>query len=288
MRAAPGFVAKTTLAVACALAVGHAASAAPLYGVNVHLDQGDSEARIIAATEFLKVKNLRDHAIGPKTGPEHVAAIYDLAARGYHFDFITGGDLTFTVAQLHKLEGAHPGSITAVEGPNEINNFEVRACPGLAHNSPRLRACVLAYQKGLYAAVKGDPKLAKIPVLAFTDNPYPAGLPDMDSGNVHYYPSKIGAMAGFPFMSRMLAKSSDANPDRDLWITETGFNLASGFTQEEQAAALQAELPKLAALNVRAVYVYQLLDNRASWGLFNPDGSPRPAAVVFAKFIAGR
>lgn len=266
------------------LGLAGGASAGPIYGVNTHINQGQSETQILAATSVIRTTNLRDYAINAKTGPNQVAAIFDLAARGYHFDFITGGDLASTVTQLHKLELAHPGSITAVEGPNEINNFGFGT---YAPNTTAIRVAARSYQLALYTAMKTDPILAKIPVLGFTDNPYPAGLAGIDAASVHFYPTAAGVAANFPYMSKILTSDLNANPGKPIWVTETGFSLAAGFSQATQATALQAELPRLAAFNPAAIYVYELLDWGATFGLFNRDGTPRPAATAYAKIIAG-
>jgi hypothetical protein len=276
------------VAAALGLASSAAAPAAPIYGVNVHLSQGDSETQIIADTAFLGVADLRDHALTSDTSQAQVNAVYDLASKGYRFDFITGGDLIDTLAQLDSLESTYPGTVRAIEGPNEINNFAVAACPGRLPRTTALLDCVVAYQRALYAAVKADPLLAHVPVLVFTDNPYPAGVAGIDAGNLHPYPTKRDYDAGLPMLEKVLTRAANANPGKPLWVTETGVSRVSGYLAREEASALTAIVTKEALFSVDAIYVYELLDTDNSWGLFDADGTARPAAAAYATIVAAR
>ena len=93
--------------------------------VNVHLWETGSSYTNIALVEgalaYLGVTNIRDKLVTwSQTQSEYTA----LMALGYKFDFIEEPvlqDIPTFVSAIQNFEATYPGSILAVEGPNEVN-----------------------------------------------------------------------------------------------------------------------------------------------------------------------
>jgi hypothetical protein len=255
-------------------------------GVNIHLGQpGYGPATIVSDMAYLGLSNVRSHAIGSKT-PATQATVYgQLAAFGLKFDWLTGGALPATLADLDAFLSAHPGSIPMIEGPNEVNNFPI-TFNGLAGN-----AAAVAYQTSLYQALKADPLTASVPVLDFTG---PAGLVGpSDGANGHPYP-KAGAqpLATLVYAVNQLGKSL---PGKPIYFTEAGyFSLPGQHGWEGVDEATQAKLTlnlvmDAAKLGVAGLYLYDLVDDGADpngktgadhFGLFTLAGRAKPVAVA--------
>jgi hypothetical protein len=263
-------------------------------GVSTHINFTDGQYQNIntdlAALAYLGIANVRDAAPNPAfdiTGQRHLA---NAADAGIKFTFFAqGSNPLAVVARLHDFVAAHPGSVAAIEGPNEVNNWPV-SYAGLSGSS-----AAQAYQQTLFDALNSDALLKDIPVLGFTD--YPVHASASDWNNIHPYP-KNGNEPRDTIASNA-AQQSAVDPGKPFAITEGGYHTALGADThggwEGVDEATQAKLSlnffmDAAQLGSRLTYQYQLLDGYADptggndqethFGFFRLDGSAKPAATA--------
>jgi len=283
-----------TLGAATAVAAQtvRAADLAASIGVNVHVEYTDSAyadaGRTLAALKFLRVNLVRDAAPDPHNQGQ---ANYDALARaGVRFDLIVnGGDLATASRGLAALHSRYPGAVRMIEGPNEINNHASFSFAGL---TDKHRAAT-AYQAALYAAVKADPTLRAIPVVAFTDYPDTPG--PCDVANFHSYPDGRG-----PPGARLAQDADDASsvaPGKTLVDTEFGYftqPIKGALSQRGQARLILTGLLDNAARGVRETYLYQLLDaypdtgaqdGEKHYGLFDIQDRPKTSAQMLRRLM---
>jgi hypothetical protein len=242
------------------------------------------------------VRHVRD---GLSWNTEHAYTAFNkLADRGIGVDFIMGDpterndtlDQLLTVLRARVLRTAD-----AVEGPNEYSRS----------GDPLWAARLRAYQGRLYSAVKGDPALQRLPVLApslISWQDY-AELGDLrtalDAGNKHSYPG--GDMPELNVVQE-LADAARVSGDRPVWVTESGYHNAlatdSGHRPASEAAAA-TYLPRMFLeyfrRGVPRTYSYELIDLwpdparrdlEANFGLLRNDYTEKPAFRRLANLIA--
>ncbi|WP_267360819.1 MULTISPECIES: carbohydrate-binding domain-containing protein [unclassified Methylobacterium] len=261
-------------------------------GVNSHINYTDGQyANInqdLSDIQYLGLTNLRDAAPNPAlAGQDNLAAA---ALAGMKFDFIVQGSLNpvDAVKQIHAFVVAHPGSVTAIEGPNEVNNFPV------TYHGVTGTAAAQAYQQDLYAAVKADPILKTIPVLSFTD--FPISKTVSDFNNIHLY-NKIGGQPRSD-ISGGDADAVAADPGKPVAITELGYQTSipagvainwEGVDEAAQAKLIVNSVLDAGQLGSNKIYLYQLLDAYSDpqntnienhFGLFRLDNTPKHAATA--------
>jgi hypothetical protein len=242
-----------------------AADIAASVGVNVHMEYTDSGyadvGRTLEALKFLGLTLVRDNAPDPHNQGQ---ASYGALAQGG--------------VRFHEIEG-----------PNEINNHATFSYAGI---TDKHRAAT-AYQASLYAAVKSEPTLKPISVLAFTD--YPATAGPCDIANFHSYPDGRGAPG------RRLAQDQDEAqaiaPGRPIVATEFGYYtqpIPGALSPRGQARLILAGLLDNAARGVRETYLYQLFDaypdpasqdSEKHYGLFDIAYRPKASARMLRRFM---
>jgi hypothetical protein len=131
---------------------------------------------------WLGIHYVRDYSTG--TAPPFSSYVY-LAQRGVKFNFLMGSHIAESVGQPAKLNAAVPGSVAAIEGSNEINNWPV------SYHGLTGAAAGLAQQRELYAQVHGTRELSGVPVYDLTG--YDTRLVETradaaDYANQHVYP----------------------------------------------------------------------------------------------------
>jgi hypothetical protein len=269
-------------------------------GVNTHLEYTDglyvNYQQVITDLNYLGINQVRDGTPNPSGGipyQDYETSIAAATAAGIKFDFITGpGEaLSTTMSQIDAIAKAHPGSVLAVEGPNEINNFPV------SYNGMSGDPAAQAYQKALYAAVKSDPNLTGTSVYYYTGygmvDPTPLnpattpGYADYD--NQHPYPQN-----GVPpsqAISRSIDLSNENPPTGPAVYTEAGYSTTGIFNGPNADVQAKYTLDMLfddAAAGISKTYLYQLLDAYApgspqgddGFGLFDYTGAAKPAATA--------
>jgi hypothetical protein len=255
-------------------------------GVNIHLSQGAIHATtVISDMAYLGLTKVRDGGPGLNISKSVIAAFGKLANASLKLDWVEGGLPGVAVARIKSFLRAYPGSLVAVEGPNEVNNFAFtfRGLTGAA--------AAVAYQRVLYNLVHVRAFPAAIPVLNFTDNPVTAGL--SDAANGHPYP-KSGAQPLATLMATYGALES-VTSGKPVYFTEAGYpslaepGQAQGVDDVTQAKLTLNLIMDAASLGVVSTYLYDLVDDGPDptgsdvadhFGLFTLDGAAKPSAVA--------
>ena len=273
-----------------------AASFVSSIGVNIHMWETTSGYGNISLVEnslaYLGVANVRDNFL-----TSSVPAFNALASSGYKLDLAippASINIPNFVTQVDAFNAAHPGSIKAIEGPNEVNIWTVN------YNGGSSLANAAQFQQAFYSAVRADHSLDKVPVynlsLAFLDTTQYAQVGDLSASanyaNSHAYLNDKYAPQWSMNIILPLAKL-DATSLPTV-ITETGYNTDpndnySGVDQTVQAKYTLDTLMDAYKDGVSSTYLYELLDDFSDpgntnaqdhFGLFNSDGSPKLAATA--------
>lgn len=259
------------------------------FGVDTHINYTDGQYRDLGATladlKYLGIGRVRDAAPDATSDPYGQMHLSEAADAGLKFLFIASGDQdpAEVVTQLHDFVVKHPGSITSVDGPNEINNWPI------TYQGQSGEAGALAYQRQLFTLMNADPLLRDIPISGFTGSSVTD--PWGDTNSIHPYP-KEGDQP-LDAIQRDLTDVLANNPDKPFYIAEVGYHTAKPGAEgwEGVDEATQAKLTLNiymdgAKLGSDGTYVYQLLDaydwssQEGHFGLFNLDGTPKMAAVA--------
>ena len=254
--------------------------------VNSHVDQnGISGANMMTMLNYLGVKTIRD---GWK--PELANQYIDMAKQGVRFSFGVGDPYAngaLTSAQT--LNTAVPGSVIAVEGPNEINNWSF-VVDGVTsnHGWPNDAGPLMKkFMTKLFSLVHADALLKGVQVYNLTwggtTDADQYGILDLDGqadlGNIHPYPK------GQPYRAIQAAIAGSYHhvlPSQAV-ITETGY--ATGTAGDDVSERAQAILNLNIYLGtfqqgfVRT-YIYELYDEWQTYGLFKGDFTPKPTATA--------
>ena len=274
-----------------------------MIGVDTHIpytDGGYSDiAKVGSDLAYLGVSQLRDGITDGQNGSAPFSSYLALAKQGEKFTFVVGSDTTTTasvqaeLSLIAKLNAAVPGSVTAVEGPNEINN------ESLSFDGQTGEAGALAVQKLIYSTVKSDPALTGVAVDYFTGydtvgyaaGPDPSttrGLADYDTQ--HPYPHSGQAPAYW--VSPDTALGNEPGAKGKFVYTETGYSTnASSPDGVSEAVQAKYELDLLfdaAKDGASHVDLYELMDaykpgsaqGDAGFGLFDSEGAAKPAATA--------
>lgn len=273
-------------------------------GVNTHISWKDNglayaDAGVTARSlAYLGVTHVRDSIpYGNYTLPEYAA----LAQTGVKFNVIASGptiDIAGDLREIGRLAAAVPGSVASIEGVNEFN-LSNQVLDG--YNSNGNPGWVQTYGPRLYDAVKADPALRNIPVVAASMGGSTAAdvrqYGDVgsfaDRSNWHVYYGRADQPSAN--MAQGIRDARSTAPGDGVVITETGYFTAvnatdwggSGVSQPIQAILTVNSLLDAYKLGAERAYVYELLDNirnpsstdlENSFGLFQADGTPKPAA----------
>jgi hypothetical protein len=270
-------------------------------GVNVHLNFSGTAYQNLTGVEnaldYLGLKTMRDMGIQQNTAPYAT-----MANKGYHFDFFAPGvqyqqDIGTLVQRLHNFATAHPGAITSLEGPNEVNNWPIT----YGGKSDLLAA--KAYQQAFFNAASADSVLNPIPMInlslaadrASTYTPLGDMSRAADLGNVHPYMS-YGNQPNVQ-LSTLVNYAQAVTPGRPMAITESGYpslasNTGIGVNEATQAKLTLNLVMDAAKMGVAKTFLYELVDNPYSgggaWdygGLYHSNWTPKPAATALHNLI---
>jgi hypothetical protein len=264
-----------------------------MIGVNAHIEYTDTPyadvGKVLTDLAYIDVQSVRDAAPDPHNAGQWGYAM--LADHGVKFDFFIPGwttDLGAVQRSIDAFVKAHPGSVMAIEGPNEIENWPV------SYHGHKDVAAAASFQRDLYARFHGDPLLDHVPVYDLTFSTGLAGLypvlGDMDDacdvGTDHSYFGH-GRLPGAE-LARSLEHAGHTTPHRPMAITETGYStLARGVSEQRQATLTLDLLLDGAKLGAVHNFLYELLDEKADpagnageqhFGLFRRDHTPKPVA----------
>ena len=257
-------------------------------GVNVHMagfNTAASSAPLLAALNYLGISAVRvaatPNVIGPNSG------LGALASAGIRFDmlFPAGIAPAGTIAGLITFATTHPGSVLAIEGPNEINNFPI------TYNGMTGIPAGIAFVNAAAAAISGT-ALAATRFFDLTGAPRSAALAadQADYVNIHPYPMN-GSQPG----QWLLASAArHMVPGKGLVITEAGYQTgatSNGWEAVDQVTQAKLTLNLLAdaaRLGVADTFLYQLKDYADPTGaivddhlgLFDSGLAAKPVAVA--------
>jgi hypothetical protein len=194
-----------------------------------------------------------------------------------------GPSISSSIALLNSFAKAHPGAITSIEGPNEVNNWPV------SYNGLTGVTGDVAFESALISAVHGSPTLSSIPVYNLTS------WPDIGTAapvaNYHTYPT--AGSEPYSFVAGGQAAQLAVMPGKSAVLTETGYytvpNSANGVDDVTQAKLTLNLLMDATKVGDTQVYLYQLLDAYSDptgsnpddhYGLFDLSNDPKPAATA--------
>ncbi|MEO7092715.1 MAG: glycosyl hydrolase [Polyangiales bacterium] len=157
-------------------------------GVCTHVGQGiDAPTESAAALSYAGMRNIRDD--GRPSAVKNWIAMHAVA--GVRLSLLTNHDVASTIAMAKELNAA--SALLAVEGPNEPNNFAV-TYGGATSGFDTTFVPVAKLQRDLYAAVKGEPALASIPVFHASE----AGGSEPDDVGLQFLTIPAGATTAMP------------------------------------------------------------------------------------------
>ena len=271
-------------------------------GINTHLGYGKTPyygqpQNVISALQYLGINTVRDVPPGYYHDPTTTAASDALAAAGVQLDAVLVGngpvDITDTIAETAAFEQAYPGSIAAIEGPNEINGWPI-TYDGISDTY----AAGVQVTQDLWTAVRNNPSLQTVPVYALTVSYGITGAaagveqlgdlsPYVTYGNAHMYDC-CNVWQGN--MLQWLPILKQDTPGMPMVITETGYTTTPAHVDELAAAKYNLNTLFEDALNgIVKTYLYELVDEKSSatdtnvedyFGEFHNDWTPKVGATA--------
>jgi hypothetical protein len=134
-------------------------------GTVTHMGQGiDNASSVGPILVYAGIRNIRDDGSTNPTTIQGWINVHKVSGARVSLLPISG-NIANSLSEYEQLATA--GSLLAVEGPNEPNNFPV-TYNGIKSSSTTSLP-IAQFQRDLYAAVKADPKLAGIPVFASSE-----------------------------------------------------------------------------------------------------------------------
>ena len=259
------------------------------FGVDIHLATLNNAAKTqstIQMLDYLGINHVREAAAPTLLTGTNIAS--KLADAGVKFDWLLTGnrDPIDTVAKIAEFERLHPGSVAAIEGPNEINNWPI------TYGGLTGAAAGIAFVNSAASAIRGNAMLKDVAIYDLTGAPRTQALADNASGyaNIHPYPG-LGAQPGAVLAARI---GLHGIADKGMVITEAGYHTGIGNTAWEgvdyttQAKLTLNLLADATKLGVAQTYLYQLIDYNdptginpdKNLGLFEKDFSAKPVATA--------
>ncbi len=272
-------------------------------GINTHLGYGSTpyygqSQNVISALQYLGINTIRDVPPGYDKDPTTIAANNAVAAAGVQFDALVVGngvvDITDSIADIATFQQNYPGSIAAIEGPNEINAWPI-TYDGITDTY----AAGVQVTQDLWTAVQSSPSLQAVPVYALTLSYGITGVaaseaqlgdlaPYVTNGNAHVYGGSSNVWA--ENMPLWLPILKQATPGRPAVITETGYTTTPTHVDELSAAKYNLNTFFENALNgIVKTYLYELVDESSSatdtnvehnYGEFHRDWTPKSGATA--------
>jgi hypothetical protein len=288
------------LACASTVQAGDAVRAMPAdafiqtLAVNTHVNYTDgayANVRNVADDlAWLGIHHVRDAS--PGASAPFSSYVY-LAQRGVKFNFLMGSNVTASIERAAALNAAVPGSVAAVEGFNEIDNFPV------SYHGLTGTAAGLAAQREIYARVRDTPELAGVTVYDLTGYEFKSvetRAQSADYANQHFYPQNGEQPTYNANGDRWMPSAINSVKKFQLPLVITEFGYFSmpqsgwymiGVDEPTQAKGVLNGYMGAAAAGVKRTYVYELLDEKPDpqnksgemhYGLFRNDNSPKQVA----------
>ena len=257
-------------------------------GIEAQINYTDSAyaniGNVVSDLKYLGINLVRAATVnsaGSLQGQQHLATAADA---GIRFDFVMNGNKAVTdqVAQLAAFQAKHPGSVYAVEGPNEIDHTPI------TYNGLTGGAAAVSFQNDLYSSVRAQSILNGTQVYSFSLGSGATPTGGYNETALHPY-ARNGSQPYATLANELkLSPASATNV-----FSETGYSTLpswqSGVDQTTQAKYLLNTVFDSMKLGVQTTYLYSLLDAYADpsntnsenhYGLFNLDNSPKTAATA--------
>lgn len=259
------------------------------FGVDIHLatlNNAAKTASTIKALDYLGIDHVREAASPALLTGNGIA--FKLAQAGVKFDWLLlpNRDPIDSIARIADFARANPGSVAAIEGPNEINNWPV------SYGGRTGVDAAYAFLDTAVTAAKATPALQGIDIYNLTGAPRAAALLNNSAeyANIHPYP-QFGAQPYDVLATRI---GLHGVPNKGMVITEAGYHTGIGNTAWEgvdqltQAKLTLNLLADATKLGVAHTYLYQLIDYAdptgvnpdKNLGLFNKDFTAKPVATA--------
>lgn len=265
-------------------------------GVTVHLDAGPDDATVVSRLRAAGIRYVRTEAVPLYSGTADCGSPAlrrrrALTDAGIRLDLVVG--LTSNLAALRP-------TVECLGGPRSIASFEGQNEPDRYVGGDWVRQ-TRAGQRALHQAVKADPGLAGIPVLApspSTSDALGSVADHADLANAHPF------QASYAELDRALTRARLVAPGRPVVATDVGWSNATVRPPGRSTAVpasereVAAELPRMLLDNARRgivrTYVYSLADDRddpgrtdleAGFGLLRHDGTPKPAYAALTALV---
>ncbi|WP_395394995.1 calcium-binding protein [Novosphingobium sp. BL-8A] len=236
----------------------------------------------------------------PYSGTPGWANYLSLAQAGVKFCFtLMARDLETSLQDLRAFAAAAPGSIWAIEFPNEPDLWPI-TYNGVTDvklgfrkgNAPAL----MAFIKDFKAAIGTDPALRSIPLIASNDFMQAEQAPFTTYGNSHIYPKpNLTAADKLAQFETKVAAGKHAKGVITEWGRTTGGDASNAtappVTLQQQGELLASDVEAALALSsVQTISIYELFAGGGStemnnFGLFNADLTPRPAVAAIKSVI---
>jgi hypothetical protein len=274
-------------------------------GINTHIPYPgtpyyDHTQNVLSALQYLGITTVRDQPPAFTTDPNTVETNNTLAAAGIQFDAVLLGsngpvDITDTLTTTAAFRQSYPGSIAAIEGPNEINT-----APITYQSTTNTYTAGVQVTEALWAAVQANTSLSGVTVYALTLAGGQDGVPAEEAelgnlapyvtySNAHIYASQSDNVWDYNMPYWLPIFEADT-PGKPMIITETGYATMPGSVDETSAAKYNLNTLCENALNgIVRTYLYQLTDFDSSatdtnpddhMGQFNDDWTPKAGATA--------
>jgi hypothetical protein len=244
----------------------------------------------------LGIRHLRDNTAEDTTNPAGYPRLDALYANyGIRTTLVLGSTLN-SPATLVNILKAHP-AYEAIEGLNEPDG-NARSYNGFTDNpATNSYPATIAYQNDIYAAVKGDPQTASLPVLSpAMANTVKAQLlagSNFDVESFHSYPNARNPT--FRVDTRLANNQLMSATPKPTWATETGYYTKTVDGGQVSESAMGKYVPRMFAeffnRGIARTYDYELVDENptsdreSNFGLLRYDLSPKPAYTATKNLI---
>ncbi|PNU04775.1 calcium-binding protein [Novosphingobium guangzhouense] len=238
----------------------------------------------------------------PYRGTPGWATYVGLARAGVKFCFtLSVRAIPTTIGDLKAFLAAAPGSIWAIEYPNEPDLNPV-TYKGITDKRLGFRTgnapALMAFIRDFHKAIKADRALSALPLIASNDFMQAQQGPYCDMGNSHIYPAPASdtaaRLAGF---RTRIAQGGHRQGVITEWGRTTGggaSNVTSPpVTLDQQARLLASDVraalarPFVHTINIYELFSWQGRGEMTNFGLFNNDFTPRPAVAAIRAVLKG-
>jgi hypothetical protein len=236
----------------------------------------------------------------PYSGTAGWKTYVGLARAGVKFCFtLAVRDINKTLNDLKAFVRTVPNSIWAIEFPNEpdLNPVSYKAMidPRFGFRTGQAPA-LMSFIADMSAALRADPVLRTIPVIASNDFMQAEQGPFTKLGNSHIYPTpESNVSARLDGFGRKVNDGGHTQGVITEWGRTTGGNSGNAtsppVSTQKQASLLSADIaaalkrPYVAAISIYELFCWSGSSEISNFGLFNADLSPRPAVAAIRSVL---